>query len=112
MPSRFEPCGLNQMYSQRYGTVPVVHNTGGLADSVTDVFASAFGAGTGLVVEAPEVTALAAALDRGLPLYRNRAAWLALQRNAMAADLGWQRSAEAYLEVYRRALATVGGDHG
>jgi starch synthase len=112
MPSRFEPCGLNQMYSQRYGTIPVVHSTGGLADSVTDVFAAGSGAGTGLVFEAPEVAALAAALERGLPLYRNRAAWHALQRNAMAADFGWQRSAEDYLEVYRRALAAAGGAHG
>lgn len=112
MPSRFEPCGLNQMYSQRYGTVPVVHSTGGLADSVADVFAAGSGTGSGLVFEAPEVEALAAALERGLPLYRNRAAWHALQRNAMAADFGWRRSAGAYLEVYRRALAATGGDHG
>lgn len=113
MPSRFEPCGLNQMYSQRYGTVPVVRSTGGLADSVVDVFAAGSGAaGTGLVFDAPEAEALATALERGLPLYRNRAAWHALQRNAMAADFGWRRSAEAYLEVYRRALAAAGGGHG
>lgn len=105
MPSRFEPCGLNQMYSQRYGTIPVVHRTGGLADSVVDVFGSGEGAGTGLVFDTPDVAALATALERGLSLYRNRAAWNALRHSAMAADFGWERSAAAYLEVYRRALA-------
>jgi starch synthase len=112
MPSRFEPCGLNQMYSQRYGTIPVVHRTGGLADSVVDVFAPGEDIGTGLVFEAPEVDALAAALERGLALQRNPAAWSALRRSAMAADFGWQRSAQSYVEVYRRALAARGGGHG
>jgi len=112
MPSRFEPCGLNQMYSQRYGTIPVVHRTGGLADSVVDVFAPGDGIGTGLVFEVPEVAALAAALERGLALYRNPAAWSALRRSAMAADFGWRRSAAAYLEVFRRALAARGAGHG
>ena len=112
MPSRFEPCGLNQMYSQRYGTIPVVHRTGGLADSVVDVFAPGAGTGTGLVFEVPEVAALAAALERGLALQRNPAAWSALRRSAMAADFGWRRSALAYVEVYRRALAARGAGHG
>lgn len=112
MPSRFEPCGLNQMYSQRYGTIPVVHRTGGLADSVVDVFAPGEDIGTGLVFEAPQVDALAAALERGLALYHNHAAWNALRHNAMAADFGWRRSADAYLEVYRRALATRGAERG
>lgn len=112
MPSRFEPCGLNQMYSQRYGTIPVVHRTGGLADSVVDVFAPGDGIGTGLVFAAPEVDALAAALERGLALQRNPAAWSALRRSAMAVDFSWQRSARAYLEVYGRALAARSGGHG
>lgn len=112
MPSRFEPCGLNQMYSLRYGTIPVVHRTGGLADSVVDVFAPGDATGTGLVFEVPEVDALAAALERGLALQRNPAAWNALRRSAMAMDFGWQRSARAYLEVYGRALAARGGGHG
>ena len=112
MPSRFEPCGLNQMYSQRYGTIPVVHRTGGLADSVVDVFAAGDGTGTGLVFDTPDVATLAATLERGLSLYRNRAAWNALRRSAMAADFGWARSAAAYLEVYRRALAVQDARRG
>ncbi|MBK8131627.1 MAG: glycogen synthase GlgA [Gammaproteobacteria bacterium] len=107
MPSRFEPCGLNQMYSQRYGAIPVVHRTGGLADTVVDVFArhDSGSAATGLVFDEPTAVALAQALELGFSLYRNPAAWLALRSNAMAGDFSWRRSAEQYLGVYRRALA-------
>lgn len=112
MPSRFEPCGLNQMYSQRYGTIPVVHRTGGLADSVVDVFAAGDGIGTGLVFTPPEVDALAAALERGLALQRNPAAWTALRRSAMAVDVSWRRSAQSYVEVYGRALAARRAGYG
>ncbi|MGK2914045.1 MAG: glycogen synthase GlgA [Porticoccaceae bacterium] len=112
MPSRFEPCGLNQMYSQRYGTIPVVHRTGGLADTVVDVSGGHDNGveGTGLVFNEASPQALALALERGLDLYRNSTAWQALRRNAMAGDFSWRRSAEQYLAVYRRALAT-GVDH-
>ncbi|MGD9983351.1 MAG: glycogen synthase GlgA [Porticoccaceae bacterium] len=112
MPSRFEPCGLNQMYSQRYGAIPVVHRTGGLADTVVDVLARHDGDGnaaTGLVFDEPTAAALAQALERGLSLYRDPAAWRALRRNAMAGDFSWRRSAEQYLAVYRRALADAAG---
>jgi starch synthase len=112
MPSRFEPCGLNQMYSQRYGAIPVVHRTGGLTDTVVDVFARHDGEGmaaTGLVFDEPTAAALALALERGLSLYRNPAAWQALRRNAMAGDFSWRRSAEQYLAVYRRALVDAAG---
>lgn len=108
MPSRFEPCGLNQMYSQRYGAIPVVHRTGGLADTVVDVCVRQDGEGkpaTGLVFDEPTAAALAQALERGLGLYRNPAAWQALRRNTMAGDFSWRRSAEQYLAVYRRAIA-------
>jgi starch synthase len=110
MPSRFEPCGLNQMYSQRYGAIPVVHRTGGLADTVVDVLARHDGEeATGLVFDEPTSAALALALERGLSLYRDPAAWQALRRTAMAGDFSWRRSAEQYLAVYRRALVDAAG---
>ena len=96
MPSRFEPCGLNQMYSLRYGTVPVVHETGGLADTVTDR--------NGVVFHEYTPTALRNALSRALSLYRDRHMWRALQRAGMAQDFSWDRSAKEYVKIYERVL--------
>jgi len=97
MPSRFEPCGLNQLYSMRYGTPPVVRRTGGLADSVSDE--------TGFLFDAPTPQALREALGRALEVWRTPSAWRALQQNGMRRDFSWHASARAYLDVYRRALA-------
>jgi starch synthase len=107
MPSRFEPCGLNQMYSMRYGTPPIVRRTGGLADSVTDLQ-------TGFVFDAPTADALLATVRRAIDAFREPAVWTALQRNGMARDFRWDASARRYLEVYRSVLArrlpgTLGG---
>ncbi len=103
MPSRFEPCGMNQMYSQRYGTPPIVHATGGLADSVVDVGADgAAGGGTGFVFAPASAEALLAAVRRAAALWRDRAAWREVQRNGMARDFGWRASARRYAELYRR----------
>lgn len=106
MPSRFEPCGLNQMYSQRYGTPPVVHRSGGLADSVTDATPAALAGGnaTGFVFAPVSAPALLSAVDRALALFREPHGWRRLQRAGMARDFGWRRGAEAYLDVYGRAL--------
>jgi starch synthase len=104
MPSRYEPCGLNQMYSQRYGTVPVVHATGGLDDTVLE-FDVATGEGTGFKFAPCTAEALRDALDRALGVHRDPAAWLRLQRNGMRQDFSWERSARAYQTVYGALLA-------
>jgi starch synthase len=97
MPSRFEPCGLNQFYSMRYGTLPLARRTGGLADSVSEQ--------TGFLFDEPSAQAFGAALGRALDAWRDRAAWRARQLAGMARDFDWQGPARAYLAVYRRALA-------
>jgi starch synthase len=102
MPSRFEPCGMNQMYSQRYGTVPIVHGTGGLLDSVVDCTAAtlADGSATGFVCAAPTAAALLAALSRALSVYADKRTWRALQRNGMERDFSWTASAREYMGIY------------
>ncbi len=108
MPSRFEPCGLNQMYSQAYGTPPVVSPTGGLVDSVVD--AGEFpDRGTGFVMEAATAAALREAIAQALQAWRDSGRWRRIQRNGMASSFGWDRSAERYLEVYQRAIAAANG---
>ncbi len=106
MPSRFEPCGLNQLYSLRYGTPPVVHATGGLADTVVDATpeALASGAATGFSFTPDTLASLTGALERALALYRARddGDWAQLQRNGMTRDFGWGTSADAYLALYRQ----------
>ena len=102
MPSRFEPCGMNQMYSQRYGTVPVVRGTGGLTDSVQDAGKPD---GAGFVYAEASAQALLAAIDRALLVYADRMTWRRLQLNGMRRDFGWQGSAARYLEIYRRIAA-------
>jgi starch synthase len=106
MPSRFEPCGLTQMYSLRYGTVPIVRSTGGLVDTV-EPYDPVTGAGTGFRFDAPDGTGLMWALDQALALWPDRAAWRRLMRNGMARDFSWERSARGYEELYRRAMAKV-----
>ena len=102
MPSKFEPCGLNQMYSMRYGTVPVVHGVGGLADTVVDY--SRVGP-TGFVFNRYTVDALIEALNRALSVFRDERSWRALQVAGMRTDFSWDRSAQEYVKIYERALA-------
>lgn len=106
MPSRFEPCGLNQMYSQRYGTPPLVHRCGGLADSVTDLDDPS-GEATGFVFEPAGAEAFNDAIARALHCFRQPARWRRLQETGMRRDFGWQRSAQRYLEVYAEARPGV-----
>ena len=103
MPSRYEPCGLNQMYSLKYGTVPIVRKTGGLADSVK-LFDPATGEGTGIVFEHYHVDGFRWALGAALELYRDRASWQRLVANGMAQDFSWERQVEIYVAIYRRLL--------
>jgi starch synthase len=105
MPSRFEPCGLNQMYSQAYGTLPIVRATGGLADSVRD---AASGEGTGFVFKEDSSAALRRTLERALQTYRKPATWKRLQERAMGESFGWQASATRYLAVYRTKATKSG----
>jgi starch synthase len=102
MPSRYEPCGLNQMYSMKYGTIPVVRATGGLADSVTDYDASADS--TGFAFTEYTAEALYQALKRARRVFADRDAWKQLMRRAMTLDLSWGTSARAYEDVYRKTL--------
>ncbi|MCK6526461.1 glycogen synthase GlgA [Myxococcota bacterium] len=99
MPSRYEPCGLNQMYSMRYGTVPVVRATGGLADTVLE-WDPTTGRGTGFRFEAPTSEALLAATARALETYRDPHAWARLVWNGMARDFSWEGAAARYKDWY------------
>jgi starch synthase len=99
MPSRYEPCGLNQMYSQRYGTPPVARATGGLADTIAD-------GASGFLFERAEPAALVAAVRRAAALWRDPQRWRALQRRAMARDFSWAEPARRYADLYLR-LATA-----
>jgi starch synthase len=101
MPSRYEPSGLNQMYSQRYGTVPVVRRTGGLADSV-EPYDPERGTGAGVVFDDFDAPALAWALNRTLDLYRQPGHWTRMMRNGMQRDFSWEHQVNEYIELYRR----------
>jgi len=103
--SRFEPCGLTQLYAMRFGTIPVVRPVGGLADTVVDVSAETLetGQATGFYFDDPTVSAMLAGIDRAVALYRLPERWRRLQQTAMRRNFGWEASARAYLEVYQRA---------
>jgi len=106
MPSRYEPCGLNQMYSLRYGTIPVVRETGGLADTVED-FDPGTRDGTGFMFQRYEPAELVGALRRGLTAWRQRPLWSELMRRAMVKDFSWRASADGYDQLYADALERV-----
>ena len=107
MPSRFEPCGLNQMYSLRYGTVPVVRATGGLDDTVRNWNGEAR-TGNGFKFREASGSALLKALGRALGVYRRPEDWRLLQSDGMAQDFSWEASARQYVKVYERAMHTAG----
>jgi starch synthase len=101
MPSRFEPCGLNQMYSLRYGTVPVVRAVGGLVDTVRP-HSPKNGRGTGFLFSDYQPRAMMAAIGTALAAFQNRKTWMRLQKNGMRADFSWDRSAAEYVKMYQR----------
>ncbi len=101
-PRRFEPCGLNQMYSLRYGTVPLVHAVGGLEDTVVDFDEG--GRGTGFKFREYSPRALWLALLRAVDVYRDGFAWEGLVQRGMSQDFSWQRSAQSYEALYQRLV--------
>jgi starch synthase len=103
MPSRYEPCGLNQLYSMRYGTIPIARATGGLKDTVCPYQAET-GEGIGFVFAEPTPEALLAAVREALSAFANRTAWHRLMHNAMAQDYSWEQSARRYVDLYQRAV--------
>ena len=107
MPSRFEPCGLNQMYSQRYGTIPIVRKIGGLADTVDDISATNLSMGTasGIVFEDASDEALLSSVERALGLFQNKTQWKKLQSAGMKKDFSWDTSARKYEQLYELAEA-------
>jgi starch synthase len=110
MPSRFEPCGLNQIYSLRYGTPPIVRRTGGLADTVVDTNTETLAAGTatGFVFGEATEQALLEAVGRAVKLYRQPKSWKRLMTTAMAQDFSWDTSARQYLRIYTKARSYAG----
>jgi starch synthase len=106
MPSRYEPCGLNQLYSLKYGAVPVVRNTGGLADTITDYTPVTIGAGkaNGFVFEKYDAKELLQALKRAVHAYRDKTTWNKLMLIGMKQDWSWSRSAAEYVQLYNRAV--------
>ena len=104
VPSRFEPCGLTQLIALRYGTIPIVARVGGLADTIIDANEMALAAGAGTGIQFAPVTRanLELALDRAMTLWRDPVQWRALQRRAMATDVGWARPAKQYAALFRK----------
>ena len=104
MPSRFEPCGLNQLYSLRYGTLPVVHSTGGLEDTVEDIVGDP-GRGNGFKFRSYTPEGLVHAVNRALAAYQQADNWRLLIQSAMQKDFSWSRAADEYMGIYRRLLS-------
>jgi starch synthase len=103
MPSRYEPCGLNQIYSLQYGTVPIVRRTGGLADTVVDVGQD--NQGTGFLFVDASARALQATIERAIGAYHDPGTWQQIVRRGMIADFSWEKSARDYLSLYKQAIA-------
>ena len=102
MPSRYEPCGLNQLYSLKYGTIPIVRTTGGLADTIEPY---APGSGTGFRFEEYTGPAMMTAIEAALEVYHDAAAWKGLMQRAMKQDFSWDHAASEYLELYSSTAA-------
>jgi starch synthase len=102
MPSRYEPCGLNQMYSMRYGTIPVVRATGGLDDTVEDYAGT--GKGTGFKFDKYDGKELLKAIHRAIKVFQQPEEWKKLMRNGMAKDFSWEHSAKHYVNLYKELL--------
>jgi starch synthase len=103
MPSRYEPCGLNQIYSLKYGTVPIVRATGGLEDTI-DPWDARTGKGTGFKFTEYNGEAFLLAIKEALNAFRDQASWQTLMRNGMAKDFSWNVSAKEYVRVFEKAM--------
>ena len=99
MPSRFEPCGLNQIYSLKYGTIPIVHETGGLADTVTNWDGKK---GNGFVLKKYKQSFLLKTIKSAIKTYNNKPQWKKIIQNAMQEDFSWFRSAQNYHHLYKQ----------
>lgn len=108
MPSRYEPCGLNQLYSLKYGTVPIVRKTGGLADTIED-YDPKTGRGTGFVFIDYDAQKLLEAIKRALKVYADKKLWVRLMQSGMKKDFSWKASAQKYVEIYLKALQKRAG---
>ena len=104
MPSLYEPCGLNQMYSLKYGTVPIVRRTGGLGDSV-QLYDPDTGSGTGIVFNDYNPQAVSWAISSAIDLYQNRAVWTRIMLNGMAQDFSWDKQGAQYVDLYSRLVS-------
>ena len=104
MPSKFEPCGLNQMYSLRYGTVPIVRKTGGLSDTV-ELYDPQSREGTGVVFRDYNEIGLRWAINAGLDLYEEEDAWTRIVQNGMAKDFSWDRQGAHYVKLFRSIIS-------
>lgn len=106
MPSRFEPCGLNQLYGLRYGTPPVVSNTGGLADSIchTNDKTIKNNTATGFVIQNVNKMSLLVTIKQALSIWHDQKTWQKIQKNGMKKDVGWKHSADAYIALYHKLL--------
>jgi len=107
MPSQFEPCGLNQLYSLKYGTLPIVRAVGGLADSVED-FNPATGEGTGFVFKDYKGKQLLETVKRAVSLYERKRLWRKIMKNGMKKDFSWERAAQDYISAYKQAISQKG----
>ena len=103
MPSKYEPCGLNQLYSLKYGTVPIVRGVGGLEDTIVDYTKEPKKA-TGFKFYTYNASEMLNAIKRALDLYKRKDDWLVLVKRCMKEDFSWQRSAAEYLELYKKAI--------
>ena len=112
MPSRFEPCGLNQMYSQRYGTVPIVRRVGGLADTVEDATLDNLieAQASGIIFDESSAEELLEAVRRALKLFANKTLWQQIRKAGMSKDFSWHQSAVKYLEIYDLVIKNREGD--
>lgn len=113
MPSRFEPCGLNQMYSLRYGTLPIVRKVGGLADSVVDTNTETLqlGTATGFVFDDYSSDQMATTIERAVSFYRDTEAWKKVMSHGMSCDWSWTTSARHYVETYHKAIERKNDRH-
>ena len=103
MPSAYEPCGMNQMYSLKYGTIPIVHKVGGLAETITE-YNPAEKSGNGFVFEKYTVKELVRVVKRTLKIYKKSEIWRELQLSIMQEDFSWDQSAKEYIDLYMTML--------